>query len=442
MDGGVARVPPDLVSALELEIVREWSPTRALERLELDGDFALVVCEEVVGGTSGLDLLNAVRAISPTTSRLLISDRFSRSTPKEAAEIVFRCVSPHAPASELRDALRDALQYHQLLATCSAQPVEAARGERAAMRPPAKPEAGRPRAPRWHELSGAAGDVSEAVLADGPAASDPRRAPSVSRVGLSVVGRTVELLPGLTVIGRSRTCHVPIPDPRVSRRHATFSNTGREVLLRNVSSTSGVRVNGVLIERDVDWVVNVGDRVTVGSNEIEVCALGDYYPSHEPTQGGGEAARATRSAAQLSTLVTLARVAEKYFQLGHVREAERISRPVLEGLLRHSESGRTPEPGDVELATGLTLRLAEANGAGEWLDYLFSLFTALERPMPADVIDCLYRVIPVTYGMRIGCFRAYLSMLGSVEDRLGPSARFLIRRIQGLETAIMMSAHV
>lgn len=444
VDGAIALAPPEVFAGLNLELVRESGPTRALERVELDGDFAVLVCEEVVGGTPGLDLLAAVRALSPTTARLLISERLSRETPKEVADVAFRCVSPHASPGELRSALLAALEYHQLLATCPAQPVEGARLERDAILPPARPVPRHPQLPRWHGFANSLGDrVPEPVLIDAAPAQDSLLvAPAISRVGLRVVGRTVELLPGMTVVGRSRTCHIPIPDAQVSRRHLTFNNTGREVFLRNVSSTSSVRVNGALVARDIDHNVAVGDRVNIGSHEIEVCGLGDYCPSFEPTHGGTLLAEDTPEPGQLSTLLTLARVAEKYFQLGHVREAERISRPVLEGLLRHCEGGRLPTAGDVELATGLTLRLAEVNGAGEWLDYLFELFTALEQTMPADVVDALYRLIPDSHGMKIGCFRDYMELLGSVQERFGPKERFLVRRLQGLETAIMMSAHV
>lgn len=443
VDGALSLAAQELLSGSNVEVVSESSPTRALERVEVDGDFAVMVCEELVGGTSGLDLLAAVRTISPTTARLLISERLSRDTPPAAAELAFRCVSPHAPASELRAVLEDALAYHQLLSTCPAQPVEGARLERDAILPPAKLEPRHPRLPRWQGFADSAGNLVPPLVIDLPPVADSLGvSPASARVGLRVVGRTVELLPGLTVVGRSRTCHIPIPDPQVSRRHATFSNTGREVLLRNVSATSGVRVNGAVLERDAEHVVNVGDRVTIGSHEIEVCGLGDYCPSFEPTHGGGIPVEEASSLGPLGTLLTLARVAEKYFQLGHVREAERICRPLLEGLLRHCEAGRAPTTGDVELATSLTLRLAEVNRAGEWVDYLFELFTALERPMPADLIDSLYRLIPAIVGMKIGCFRGYMEALASIQERFGPTERFLMRRLQGLETAIMMSAHV
>ena len=438
------------------ELVGEASPTRALAQLEADGDFAIVVCDENVNGTPGLELLATVRIISPTSARVLVSESLARGASPRALAHVFRCLSPHGAPSEWRTAMGDALDYHQLLATCPAQPVEAVRPDRAALPPPANREGRAPRSP--------APDAAPPVPSVPSLLSEPS-APSAlgslveldaagpelivvepggRRVGLLVVGRSVELLPGLTVVGRSRTCHIPIPDPQISRRHATFSNTGREVHVRNISQTNGVRVNGVLIERDEPHLLAVGDRIMLGAHEIELCALGDYCPSFEPTQTTAqlEEPAAPEPAPRTSTLITLAQVAEKYFVLGQAREAERILRPLLEGLLRHCESGREPGPGDIELATDLVLRIAEANRAGGWVNYVFDLFSVLERPVPAEHLERLCRVALESQGVRMSAFRRYLEVLGKVVESMGPKERFLVRRIQGLEKRLLMTAHL
>jgi CheY-like chemotaxis protein len=426
-----------------LEVTRESSATRALSRLETDGDFAVIVCDENVGGNSGLELLAAIRDLSPTTARVLVSESLARAAPLPAVQaLIFRCVSPHCSTSDLRRVIADAFDYHKLLSTCPAQPVEAGRIERDAILPPARPEPRHPDVPSWKGFIDTGKEPVRPMLIDAPGPSRELLViePTASRVGLRVVGRIVELLEGATVVGRSRTCHIPLPDPQVSRRHATFSNDGRQVSVRNVSNTNGVRVNGVLIERDAERVLSVGDRVALGSHEIEVCALGDYCPSFEPTHS--VSLRADEANASFSTLVTLARVAEKYFALGQPREAERVLRPLLEGLLRHCGSGKLPAEPDIQLATQLTLRIAESTHAGEWIDYLFELHTLLQRPMAADIVEQLYRIVPESQATRMTCFREYLDTLSRISERFGPKERFLVRRIQGLETPLKMSAHV
>ena len=439
VQGTAGLIGPLAPDAADVEVVVESGPTRALETLESDGDFALVVCDENVSGTSGLELLATVRALSPTTVRVLVSESLARA-PGVAPEHLFRCISPHASAGEVHKVIAEALDYHQLLATCPAQPVEGKRPVRDAIMPPAKPDARPPRVPAWQGFDAAV--TSNPALIEAPEEDDVLIvAPSTSRVGLRVVGRIVELLSGSTVVGRSRTCHIPIPDPQISRRHAAFANTGTEISVRNLSQTNGVRVNGVLIDREAPHALQIGDRVALGSHEIEVCGLGDYCPSFEPTHSVSLRAEASE-AETLSTLVTLARVAEKYFVLGQGREAERVLRPLLEGLLRHCEAGRVPAEDDVQMAAALTLRIAEVNRAGEWIDYVFQLFDALERPLPADVLERLYRIIPESQGVKMVCFRAYVDTLSRVQERFGPKERFLLRRIHGLETPLKMSAHV
>src|SRR5690606_27873558 len=237
----------------------------------------------------------------------------------------------HGTAAEWQRAIADALDYHQLLACSPAQPVEvlrpadaaeavraveaveAARPERAAMPPPANPEVSSWQAPA-PAASAALSEFSHLMAAvESPAPELIVVEPNARRFGLQVVGRFVELLPGVTVVGRSRTCHIPIPDPQISRRHATFANNGRDVHVRNVSQTNGVRVNGVLIERDAARELEVGARIMLGSHEIELCGLGDYCPSFEPTQSTAQLQSAPPDAANGSTLLMLAQVAEKYF---------------------------------------------------------------------------------------------------------------------------------
>jgi hypothetical protein len=425
-----------------LELHGAASARAALSRLETDGDFALVVSDEDAGDMSGLTLLGLVRTLAPTTVRLLVGESAERGAALANRGLVFRCIPRQCSATELCRTIADALDYHQLLVTSPAQPVEAARSDRVAMPPPANREPPSRTARRAASGGGAAGAIHVAsaspsidVLPSDRLVLDS----TAERVGLQVLGRFVELLPGLTVVGRSRTCHIAIPDPQMSRRHATFSNTGRAIAVRDVSQSNGVRVNGVLIERDLDRSLKIGDRVMLGTHEIELCALGDYCPSIEPTD---VLLREAPEQSSGSTLLTLAQVAEKYFTLGQVREAERVLRPMLTGLLRHCGAGRKPSKLDVSLATDLPLRIAEATRTGEWIDYVFQLFTLLERPLQSEVVERLYRIVPDSQGVRMTCYRAYLDALARAADRLGPQERFLVRRIQGLATPLKMSAHV
>lgn len=67
------------------------------------------------------------------------------------------------------------------------------------------------------------------------------------------------------VIGRLPECTVMLGDPNVSRRHAELRRRGNEVLVRDLQSTNGTRVNGVPV---TEHVLADGDEITVGTTSL------------------------------------------------------------------------------------------------------------------------------------------------------------------------------
>jgi pSer/pThr/pTyr-binding forkhead associated (FHA) protein len=53
----------------------------------------------------------------------------------------------------------------------------------------------------------------------------------------------------LTLVGRFRTCEVCLDSSRVSRRHCCLAFGNREVLVRDLGSTNGTRINGRRVEK-------------------------------------------------------------------------------------------------------------------------------------------------------------------------------------------------
>jgi pSer/pThr/pTyr-binding forkhead associated (FHA) protein len=70
--------------------------------------------------------------------------------------------------------------------------------------------------------------------------------------------RLVPLTPGLgppiplerpvILIGRHSDCDVQIVHPRISRRHCCFAQVGERLVLRDLGSSTGIRINGYPIE--------------------------------------------------------------------------------------------------------------------------------------------------------------------------------------------------
>jgi type III secretion system (T3SS) inner membrane Yop/YscD-like protein len=100
---------------------------------------------------------------------------------------------------------------------------------------------------------------------------------------------------GLT-IGRDPTCGLVLSDPRVSRRHAALRVDGTTLVIEDLGSTGGTRVNGFRLDYPV--ALGAGDRVRAGGTEL---LLVDGTAPVPGTVGllavAGPAATGTRAAA-------------------------------------------------------------------------------------------------------------------------------------------------
>ena len=68
-----------------------------------------------------------------------------------------------------------------------------------------------------------------------------------------------------TTIGRSPDAHIPLRDPRASRRHARFERQEDEYLVIDEGSQNGTLVNGSHVERRP---LRRGDLVEIGGVKI------------------------------------------------------------------------------------------------------------------------------------------------------------------------------
>ena len=68
------------------------------------------------------------------------------------------------------------------------------------------------------------------------------------------------------VIGRSRECDIVLDDAGVSRRHAEIRPSLDGWTVRDLGSTNGMHVNGLLLEGKHELAA--GDRIEIGSSEL------------------------------------------------------------------------------------------------------------------------------------------------------------------------------
>ena len=96
------------------------------------------------------------------------------------------------------------------------------------------------------------------------------------------------LLVGTVTVGRSPSCEISSADPRLSRAHATFEVVGDDVVVRDLESRNGTRVNG---EKITEHRLVVGDDVEVGPFALQLIEIGNLPSSAQrpPVEGNDEA---------------------------------------------------------------------------------------------------------------------------------------------------------
>lgn len=71
------------------------------------------------------------------------------------------------------------------------------------------------------------------------------------------------------VAGRSPANDLVVADPKVSARHCRFERTGDDVIVVDLGSSNGTRVNGAVVTKSS---IRLGDRVSIGATTFEVSA--------------------------------------------------------------------------------------------------------------------------------------------------------------------------
>jgi anti-anti-sigma factor len=119
--------------------------------------------------------------------------------------------------------------------------------------------------------AGAPDPLSRPAEEDRATLDQPPPGPRLVAIGVNGRGRAVCIDDAGFSIGRDRFCRLRLNDPSVSRRHATLREHRDSILLRDLGSRNGTRVNGRRIH-DEEVEVRHGDRIQIGSQEFVVDA--------------------------------------------------------------------------------------------------------------------------------------------------------------------------
>jgi pSer/pThr/pTyr-binding forkhead associated (FHA) protein len=80
-------------------------------------------------------------------------------------------------------------------------------------------------------------------------------------------GPSILLDKPILLIGRHPECDIQIDSRKVSRRHCCIAQVGDCLVVRDLGSTNGIRINGV---RVLEGRVRAGDELTIGNSRFQV----------------------------------------------------------------------------------------------------------------------------------------------------------------------------
>jgi hypothetical protein len=234
--------------------------------------------------------------------------------------------------------------------------------------------------------------------------------------------RDYELLPGNFVVGRSPECHLCLDDRLVSRRHAVFLIDRDRVIVEDLGSRNGLRVN----ERPIEGrrTLELGDTISILGHDLQLCGT----PGPDATTANHLVpSRPSDAFAMLSEL------ADKALALGRGEEAERLLSINLLSVLENLEAGRDVPREVTEQAAHYAARLARATHHGRWFDYALRWQAKLKTPCSNETLDELYAAAKAVDEVDVKGVANCVGTLVNEADNMGPAERFLLARMQGLE---------
>src|SRR5436853_1340869 len=72
----------------------------------------------------------------------------------------------------------------------------------------------------------------------------------------------------ILLFGRHPECDIQIDSRKISRRHCCIAQVGDYLVVRDLGSTNGIRINGV---RVLEGRLKAGDELTIGGSRFKVC---------------------------------------------------------------------------------------------------------------------------------------------------------------------------
>ena len=80
-------------------------------------------------------------------------------------------------------------------------------------------------------------------------------------------GPNIPLDKPIVLLGRHQECDIQLASRKVSRRHCCIAQVNDYLVVRDLGSTNGIRINGI---RVLEGSLNEGDELTIGNHRFQV----------------------------------------------------------------------------------------------------------------------------------------------------------------------------
>lgn len=268
-------------------------------------------------------------------------------------------------------------------------------------------------------------------------------------------GNSIELpSEGVLVLGRSPRCDVVIDNTEVSRTHCRLEVTAAGVTVEDLRSSNGTYVNGERVR--AAHVLVSGDRLLLGTEEVVVHTIGSSAAVEQrphvltpelpidPASDGPAAWRRERprsdqlvvTTQKADAFETLGRLADRMLATGRKDAAAKILSGHMKAVLGGVRSGNELPDEVVAGSTKYAMKLAAARQEGSWIDYVIDLYTALRRPLPAEVIEEMRSLIVRGVKMDWDLLSAYKQTLRASILEGAAMDRSLVDSILALEPPV------
>ena len=245
----------------------------------------------------------------------------------------------------------------------------------------------------------------------------------VARYRLRLLLQEFDLPPGETILGRSPECHVTIDDPLVSREHAKIHVEEERVVVKDLGSRNGLKVNGQTVA--TEQVLHDGDRIRIGNQEVvfsrvvaakrpgrptgslrhcrkcqtPYVAEAPQCPNCGYSPGADETLSGTAPAGNLDrdqwSLQLQVELLDKALSLSRIPDADRVLGRIAVSVEERMTAGMAVDPAQLEGAFAGAVRLSSAQGEIQWLRWVFSTSARLGRPPSRAVVSALAALPPI-----------------------------------------------